>query len=270
MLPLLLIVVVRAHPGDSPPGPETTSPAASRSVYQLNPPADAAIIALGSLGVILPYAFENQLIRRRCPCDPSEVNALDRHVIGNANSFLDSVSDVSALAAMLVPLALDSFDLGLSRPLFEDAVILAEVLAVNGALVALAKFSVQRPLPRVYAEPDSALAQSPGGFRSFYSGHTSTTVASLSAAAFTLKLRYSQQVWPWLAVGLFGAAVGAERVAAGRHFYTDVVVGALAGAAVGTAIPWLHARARTFPEGGGSLLLVPARNGMSLAWLGRF
>ena len=78
MLPLLLIAVVRAHPGDLPPGQEATTAAAPRSVYQLNPPADAAIIALGSLGVILPYAFENQLISRRCPCDPSEVNALDR------------------------------------------------------------------------------------------------------------------------------------------------------------------------------------------------
>jgi membrane-associated phospholipid phosphatase len=244
--------------------------ASSRSVYQVNPPVDAAIIALGSLGVILPYAFENQLIHRRCPCDPAEVNSFDRHVIGNSNQFLDSLSDVTAVAAMVVPWVLDALDLGLSQPFLEDTIVLAEVLAVNGALTAFAKFTVQRPLPRVYAEPDSALAHSPGGFRSFYSGHTSSTVASLGAAAFTLKLRYSQGLWPWLSVGVIGAMVGAERIAAGRHFYTDVVVGALAGAAVGIAIPWLHARTPTSGKAGGMLLLVPAREGPSLAFVGRF
>jgi membrane-associated phospholipid phosphatase len=42
--------------------------------------------------------------------------------------------------------------------------------------------------------------------------------------------------------------VAAERVAAGRHFYTDVAVGALAGAVVGTLVPLAHRRA---PEDGG-------------------
>lgn len=266
-MPVLLIAVLHAVALDSPPSNSTGS-VSSRSVYQLNPPVDAAIIALGSLGVIVPYAFENQLIHRRCPCDPSEVNRLDRQVIGNSNHFLDSVSDVSAVAAMLVPWLLDAVDLGLSPQFLEDTVVLAEVLAVNGALTALAKFSVQRPLPRVYAEPDSALAHSPGGFRSFYSGHASATVASLSAAAFTLKLRHSQAVWPWISVGLFGAMVGAERIAAGRHFYTDVVVGALAGAAVGIAVPWLHARSSGKP--GGMLLLAPVREGLAVTWVRSF
>jgi membrane-associated phospholipid phosphatase len=36
--------------------------------------------------------------------------------------------------------------------------------------------------------------------------------------------------------------VGSLRVAAGRHFPTDVLVGALAGSAIGMVIPWAHAR----------------------------
>lgn len=37
-----------------------------------------------------------------------------------------------------------------------------------------------------------------------------------------------------------GASVAVERVLAGYHFYTDVLVGAGAGLAVGTAVSVLH------------------------------
>jgi len=43
--------------------------------------------------------------------------------------------------------------------------------------------------------------------------------------------------------GVVMVARPAERVAAGRHFYTDVAVGAVAGAAVGTLVPLAHRRA---------------------------
>jgi membrane-associated phospholipid phosphatase len=82
----------------------------------------------------------------------------------------------------------------------------------------------------------------PGGYRSFYSGHVSNVVAALSMTAMTLELRHHQHIWPWLVVAAIGAMVAAERVAAGRHFYTDVAVGAFAGAAVGTLVPLAHRR----------------------------
>jgi len=189
----------------------------------------------------LPYAFASDLIHPHRPGDPAAVNALDRHVIGNHNKFLDDVSDVTAGIVMLAPPLLDGLDVGLSRVLVEDLTVYAETLAVNGALVTAVKYIVQRPLPRTYAG-DPTLLNQPGGYRSFYSGHASVVAAALSAAAMTLEARHGQHLWPWVLVAVVGGMVAAERIAAGRHFYTDVAVGAVAGAAVGTLVPLAHRR----------------------------
>ena len=216
--------------------------AAPRSVYRVVPAIDVPVIAAGVLAIALPYAFASDLIHPRCPCNPAEVNSLDRHVIGNHNKVLDDASDATAGIVLVAPLVLDALDVGFSTTLLEDVTVYGEALAVNGALVTAAKYTVQRPLPRTY-DGDPALVNQPGGYRSFYSGHTSVVVAASSVTAMTLELRHGQRVWPWILVAAIGTMVAAERVAAGRHFYTDVAVGAVAGAAVGTLVPLAHRRA---------------------------
>lgn len=237
-----------------------------RSVYSVDPFIDGPLIAGGALAVAIPYAFASRLITPRCPCDPAGINAFDRHVVGNSSPFLDSFSDATAGAALIAPVALDLLDVGASGVFLEDAAVFSEVLALNGALVTFAKYTVQRPLPRVYAGQDPALARRPGGYRSFYSGHTSVTFAALFATAYTLDLRHQQGAWPWLAAAAVGTAVAVERVAAGRHFYTDVMVGAVSGSAFGIAVPWLHAKKDPREP---SFSLAPADGGAMLAWSGR-
>lgn len=236
--------------------------ASGSSVYRIAPWVDGPIIGATALGVALPYALSERLITRRCPCDPGEVNAFDRGAIGNENAFLDGLSDATAGVAIGAPLALDLLDLGASPAFVEDAVVFAEVMSVSGAAVTLAKYTSQRPLPRVYAGQDPELASRPGGYRSFYSGHVSSTVAALSMASMTLHYRYGTGAWPWLVTAGVGASVALERVAAGRHFPTDVILGAAAGSAIGILVPWLHRRQ---PEVGLSLRPVPS-GGLQLAW----
>lgn len=233
--------------------------ASRKSVYALSPLLDGAIIAAGTLGSAIPYALSSTLIKPRCPCDPAEVNSFDRHVIGNANSFLDSTSDATAGVVIFAPVVLDAIDLGFGQTLLEDAALFSEVLAVNGAFVTLAKYTVQRPLPRTYAgDPD--LVGKPGGYRSFYSGHTSIAFAALSTTAYTLDARYHLGPWPWLGTAIIGTSVAAERIAAGRHFYTDVILGAAAGTLFGTLLPWLHER-----HGRAEFAIAPIENGAKVA-----
>ncbi len=149
-------------------------------------------------------------------------------------------SDVTAILAIVAPPLLDLADVGAGQAFYTDAAVFAETLLVNGALVEIAKYAVQRPLPRTYAG-DPTLVSQPGGYRSFYSGHASTTFAALAASSMTLRLRYGERYWPWVVTGLVGTSVAVERVAAGRHFPTDVMVGAAVGMAVGVVVPWLHA-----------------------------
>jgi membrane-associated phospholipid phosphatase len=213
-------------------------------VYVLAPVVDAPIIVGGSVGIVATYALSSKLIEPSCPCDPSHVNALDRHAIGNASEAADYLSDVTVGLAIAGPLIADAAVLGASKPLLEDGVVFAETLVVSGALTTAAKYIAQRPLPRVYADGSSQLARSPGGYRSFYSGHTSIAFAALGAASMTIGYRYDSWFWPWVATVVIGTSVAAERIAAGRHFYTDVIVGAAAGTIVGITVPWAHHRAR--------------------------
>lgn len=240
-----------------------TSPAlGARSVYRVSPAIDGPIIAGTLLAGWLPYAYASKLIHPRCPCDPGEVNGFDRGAIGNRSSLADTLSDVTVAAAILVPAALDVHELGLGSELVEDLVVLTETLAINGAFVVLAKFTAQRPLPRTY-ENDPELVGSPGGYRSFYSGHTSTVFAALGAASMTAALRHHAGAWPWVLTGAVGASVGIERVLAGRHFPTDVIVGAIAGTAVGVAVPWLHRREGPPTD---AVAIVPFGEGWHVVW----
>lgn len=218
------------------------APARPQSVYNVSPKRDVAIILGASVTTLLGYVYADRLITPHCPCDPGEVNAFDRGAIGNTSPAARTLSDLTAAAAVGVPLVLDAVNLGQSRALVDDAIVFAQTLAINGVLVSATKIIVHRPLPRTYAG-DSLLIGKPEGYRSFYSGHTSLVFAALSASAMTVRLRYGEKTWPWIVTAVVGTSVGIERVADGRHFPTDVIVGAVVGTAVGIVVPSLHARA---------------------------
>jgi membrane-associated phospholipid phosphatase len=252
--PALLALVLSAGPA---PAGAVGAPPPPRTVYRLDARVDGTLVVASGLAIGLPALLASRIVDERCPCDRDAVNALDRGAIGNHDDTTATASTVTVGLAVAVPLALDWALLGPGDALAADVVVFAEALLVNGALTQLAKYSVQRPTPRTYAG-DPALLRSPRGYRSFYSGHTSTAAAALTAAAFTARQRYGERGWPWLVAAAVVSSVAVERVAAGRHFPTDVVAGAAAGTAIGLGVPWLHLRSP-------ALQLVPRPGGLGLA-----
>ncbi len=220
------------------------------------------MIAAATLATAVPYALSAKLINVRCPCDPAEVNAFDRGAIGNRSDLADALSTLTVAAAIVGPALYDGLDLGLSTPFGEDMVVLAEALAVNGALVTLAKYTFQRPIPRVYAEPPGSV----GNYRAFYSGHTSTAFAALAVGAQTISARHGGAPWLWAGVVAIGGSVAIERVIAGYHFPTDAIVGALMGTATGLAVSWIHARKPALS----GFMLLPRPDGVALSWARQF
>jgi hypothetical protein len=222
------------------------------------------VIAGSTLGTLIPYAFSSRLVQPSGAGNPSSLNGLDRSVVGNSSSAAAWASNLTAAASIALPLALDFADQGTSSAFLEDAVIMTEVISVTGALATSAKYAFQRRTPQLYTAQGAALATSAESYKSFYSAQTAVTFAALSTAAFTLSHRYDQKVWPWVATAVIGAGVGAERVASGRAFYTDVLAGAAAGVAAGTLIPWLHLRS------GVTGAVTPADGGVAVSALGKF
>jgi membrane-associated phospholipid phosphatase len=242
-------------------------PAPPRSVYRLDLAWDIPILVVGAAASLVPELLTDSLIHPHCPCPASEVPWFDRWAIGYASDTADTVSTVTSTLALIAPLALDLADVGPSTPFLEDTVVYGEALLVTEALTNLAKYTVQRPIPRVYSPGTPGYVSSPADYRSFFSGHTSSTFAALTTMSMTWTLRHGDTWWPWVVTGVMGTSVALERVFAGRHFPSDVLVGAAAGTLVGLAVPWLHSRARLGP---GTVEVEPAAGGAMLAWAGRW
>jgi membrane-associated phospholipid phosphatase len=220
---------------------EQRSEAANQSVYRIHPVMDGTIIGVAALGATLPIIFEPQIIKKQCPCDSGEVNRIDRPVIQYHSPVARTAGDITVGLALAIPPLLDGMDIGFKNQAFmEDLVVYAEVLSVNSSISNAFRYTTQRPRPDTYRI--SPRPSQPGGFASFYSGHTSSVFAGLSAASMTYNLRYGPHVWPWIVTAGVGLGESATRILSGRHFYTDVAAGIAAGTAVGTLIPYLHER----------------------------
>jgi membrane-associated phospholipid phosphatase len=258
-----------ATPSPTPPVPvrdsmpEVITPAPKApEVYRVHLAVDIPIIAVGGGAGLARILFEDKLARKSCPCDQASINRLDRWAVGYHSQAASVAADVTVYGVLITLPLVDLIDLGFGRALGEDVVVYVEALAVTTALQNATNFIVARPRPRTYAG-DPAFLNSGEGYVSFYAGHVSTVSAGLAVAALTLRKRYGEQVWPWIVGALITTSVAVERVASGHHFPTDVAIGAVAGTAVGLAIPWLHLRrgdtyAQIAPFGANGLGLVGA------------
>lgn len=182
-------------------------------------------------------------------CDPSDLNAVDRSVVGNRSEAWRRVSDIGELSGIALPAVaalVDSFVHDgdrWQREAATDVLVIAESLAVANAATTLLKMAVRRPRPLQYG-PGEASASVERSV-SFPSGHTTAAAAGSVAYAMTYSLRHPHSPWRWAvytaAVGLT-ALTGYGRVGAGMHFYSDVVAGAIIGAAAGYLVPSWHRR----------------------------
>lgn len=231
------VVVATARSSAAAP-PEETRDAAS--IYDISPWVDGAIIVGANAVTVGFYAFGSGMIKVKCPCDPASVNSFDRKAIGNHSDLAYDIGTATVGLALVAPVALDIWDLRRFRPVLEDVIVYGEALSLSGAFLTIAKFSTSRPFPRTYEGTDPNLVNNSRGYRSFYSGHTALTFTALSAASITIARRYDHWVVPWVVTAVVGSSVAVEMVAAGWHFPTDTMAGALFGTAVGVVVPVLH------------------------------
>ena len=128
-----------------------------------------------------------------------------------------------------------------------DFLIISEAVAVSTLLNQTTKIIMARERPFVHAMPAEErlkTALPSDNNVSFYSGHTalSFTLAAAAGTVATLRdYRLMPMVWGTLMPLAF--ANGYLRIAADRHYFTDVVTGAIIGSAVGVLLPLLfHGR----------------------------
>ena len=102
-----------------------------------------------------------------------------------------------------------------------------DVISLNGIVTDLVKMSVKRQRPDSYYETREDTDDS---FRSFFSGHTSTTFAIGTSNAIMLSEIYPDKRIPiWIGNLSLAAATGYLRIAGDKHYMSDVICGGLVG-----------------------------------------
>ncbi len=202
---------------------------------------DGLVLVAASLVALLGRPVRERLVEPHCfPCDEKAVNPLDREVVRWHSRPLDALSYVVEIAALFTPVVSSLRERGPSRNLLKDLLVYTEVIAINSAANIVVKTVAARPVPRVYTPLFPELGREARGYGSFYSGHCAHTTGALAANAMMARLRGKKGIWPWMLVAGGATLISAARVGAGRHFYTDVVAGSLAGAVIGALVPRLH------------------------------
>ena len=212
-------------------------------------------VGYGRDGAITAAAFAVAGAMTLLPVDAQarwshELLPFDYRVRTNFSASAAKTSDILLVLAIAAP-AVRELTLGWNEETGKRSLVYAEALGAGLALNAIAKYTVGRPRPYTYSEDPRIQAYSDHEGRdsrlSFFSGHACTTFAAAVAGGYL----YSQATTDTTAraltwgIGLTLASATANlRVRAGKHFYSDILVGAVVGAGVGTLVPYLHYRDR--------------------------
>ncbi len=171
------------------------------------------------------------------------------------------VSDVGLALMTSYPILVDSLIVAYWYRGSEDvavqmALIDAEAMAVSAAIQGAANFFGGRERPYGSDCGGAVPAQSidctsPSRYRSFFSGHSAlsfTSAALVCAHHMSLDL-FESAADPVACVSALVAAgaVATLRVVGDMHYASDVITGALVGAAVGLGFPLLHHYKRSVP-----------------------
>ena len=203
---------------------------------------------------IRPHVMETACDVEHGGCDRSEVVWFDAGVIDYGTYAMGdhahAAQNASGMLALTVPAAY-SGAMVLTRAATPpaalaavgvDFVLFLEATLWNGFVNETVRNISQRPRPFVYRDPDQ-FAGNLKNYTSFYSGHTSFSALSLTLVVLALVARRARLLTV-VATGIAGlgiiTATGTFRVLAGRHFISDVVVGAVAGIVIALVIAALH------------------------------
>jgi membrane-associated phospholipid phosphatase len=247
---------------------------------------DAAVTTVGGLWWITSEVMKADLVPEKCRwCYRAEdgadlLNPTDRGIrrrllwksTDTAASFSSALGFVVEPAAMFGLTALSAAnDRAIDRfPV--DALLITEATVLAADLNQVAKFLFARERPFVHylpRAPDAvrALTDSPSDDNlSFFSGHTTLAFAVATSAGTINSLRnYRLAPVVWGAGMSMAVTVAYLRIAADKHYFSDVVTGAIVGSIVGVGVPLIFhsvvssaSTSPTPPSASGQALVAPA------------
>lgn len=147
------------------------------------------------------------------------------------------LSNATAGAAYALPLiGLSAVHGGTGGEWGRDMLAALSSVAATQLTSDLTKRVTRRSRPYVAIDRDPIAR--PDDVHSFFSGHTATAFAAVVSTATIASRRDSRHAaWIWAGGVSIAGSTGYLRIAANRHFLTDVLTGAAVGAAFGVLLP---------------------------------
>ncbi len=220
---------------------------ASTSPYKLSLAVDIPISTngVGVLGTafLLGKTWDTPTEKSIRLLNRDSINKFDRRAAYQNSKVAAYLSDAALYASVAMPL-FQLIHKNSRKDFGKVAAISAETFVVNIAITDLFKETIKRRRPLLYNEKvpiEKKLKQD--NFKSFYSGHASTVSAmSFSFAEMYAGYNPHSKLKPmvWSMCAAFPLLTGFLRYKAGKHFWTDVITGYIAGAVVGLATPYVH------------------------------
>jgi membrane-associated phospholipid phosphatase len=171
----------------------------------------------------------------------------DLSLRGRCNPIAAKISDASLIATAAAP-AVAVMTAGSTPRAVNAELVYADTLASEVLLNSLVKVTVRRPRPYTYASDECVFReQANDADVSFYSGHSSTSFAAAMAGSYLFAegARSSgARAAGWGLEFALASATANLRLRAGKHYYSDVLVGALVGSGLGILVPLLHGAKR--------------------------
>jgi membrane-associated phospholipid phosphatase len=259
----------------------TSEPAHAQSqpvrTLRWDPAIDGTVTAGGAAIWIASELLKSTLAPRTCrwcEVDCTDARVRDELLWRNPGA-ADAASNVTLVLMPLLAIggtALAAAHDGVPGNIGEDALLVAEASVVAGDLTQLTKLLVgrERPFVHALAPEDKALTRQPADNNlSFFSGHASETFALASASGTIATMRgYRWAPVVWSVGGVVAAVTAYLRIAADKHWLTDVVVGAAVGAGVGFALPYVFHSAddASGASARARLRAAPLPAGVVLSW----
>jgi membrane-associated phospholipid phosphatase len=241
------VLILAVFLGSAAPGPSHAASEPSRVLslgYQDYAWASAAVLT----AIPAQIRYYGMSAADTGALDRNDLWAMDRWIAGTHSSPAALASDALILPLVSLPMIATAWEAGQGRQswrsAFEDGAIYTEALVLSSSLNLLVRSTQVHPRPLVYGRDVPASDRLSGeASGSFYSGHANAAFLSAVYFSYTYGLRhpdsrYRGVVW----AGSLGAAtvVAGLRVAAGKHFLSDVLVGAAVGSFFGWSFPYMH------------------------------
>ncbi|MBS1581296.1 MAG: phosphatase PAP2 family protein [Bacteroidetes bacterium] len=222
------------------------------AVYRLDPWVDVPLCAVGATALYAGLHAQSErtplTMAMLAGAETEDIPAFDRAALRidpNGQALALAASDRLLYGTAAAPFVLIGLDPRIRREWGSVATMYVEAATMVGGLQSWTCLAAGRYRPITYIE-SATLEQrtNAANTHSFFSGHTANTaVASFFMAKVLDDMHPELRGKRWL---LYGAAaippalVGYYRVEGGKHFPSDVLTGALIGAAAGVLVPELH------------------------------